>query len=157
MVGTGTPIVIHITTGGDAASIVVALAQTLLAVIALWVGWRALGISREVQNDATSERQRADSRHQLMWMHTALNELKKLQNAASATNAIDYADSQLWLRTSIAVGGVRSRLPETVALSERPLSDGWPGMVEAVDRAREELHAAIAEDAPRAYANEILG
>ena len=93
----------------------------------------------------------------MMWMHTVLNDLTPLQEAMAAPHETVYLDRQKWMRTGLAVGGLRKRLPKTAALADRPFSDGWPGMVEAVDEAREEIHDALDAAASRAYAGEVLG
>jgi hypothetical protein len=134
--------------------------QVAIGAIALWVAWKALVISRDLQRDAERERTRAANRDRLMWMQTLLNQLGPLQNEGSA-HEIEYMDLQRWMKTCLAVGGLRKRLPLTMGLTDRPFSDGssdgWPGFVEAVAAARKEIHEALELEGDRAYAGERLG
>ena len=114
----------------------------LVAAWAAWIGYKAFKLSAQVQREAVEQRNRADARDRLMWMHTVLNDLTPLQEAMGAPHETVYLDRQRWMRTGLAVGGLRKRLPKTAALSERPFSEGWTGMVEAVEEARQEIYGA---------------
>jgi hypothetical protein len=131
--------------------------QLLIALWALKIGRDALKVSERVEQDARSERERADHRDRLMWMQTLLNELRPVQEAMAAPHETEYHNRQRWMKTCLATAGLRDRLPATVAVSERPYSDGWPGMVADVDKAWTELHDALEHEADRAYAGQRLG
>lgn len=122
---------------------VVALLSLLVAAWAGWIGYRALRISDEMQKTSTRQQDRADARDRLMWMHTVLNDLTPLQEAMAAPHETAYNDRQRWMRTGLAVGALRPLLPKTAALADRPFSDGWNGMVAAVEEVpARDLHGA---------------
>ena len=137
--------------------------QLGVALIALRVAVRALGISREANNRAVAEGTRAANREVLRWLHEAFNQLELVQQESLAAHSVKYEKYRQWLRTYLAVAGARGRLPLTTALSDR---DCLPGgslaadqneLVLAVDAAREELLEVLEHDADRAYAGELLG
>lgn len=138
--------------------VAVGVAQIIIGVVALYVGWRALTISKEVQQDAVSERGRADLRELLMWMQTLLNPIPGIADARFADNEALYEDRQRWMLSGLATAGLRERLPETRALAERPFSEPYgPGIVELTKRARRELHDALEYVGDRAYADRRIG
>ena len=128
--------------------------QLLIALWAVHIGRAALRVSERALADANRQRQRADQRERLQWMQTLLNELQPLQQARAANDDRIYRDRQRWIRTALAVSGLRAELPATVALSNRPHEEGWAGMVDTVDKAWEEIHDALGVAADRAYAGQ---
>ena len=130
--------------------------QVALAVFAVLVGAKALRVSERVERDSVRERDRADDRQRLMWLQTLLNELVPLQEEELRPHERGYLDRQRWIRTCLAVGGLRYRLPETAALSDRPFVGGSQDVVDAVDRAWQEIHHVLEVEADRAYAGERL-
>lgn len=138
--------------------VAVGVAQIIIGVVALYVGWRALRISRDVRRDAASERERADLRDLLMWMQTLLNAAPGIVDARFGDNEDLYEDRQRCMLTALATAGLRDRLPETRALAERPFSELYgPGIVELSNPARHELHDALEYVGDRAYADRCVG
>lgn len=105
---------------------------------------------------------RAGNRERLTWMHEALNQMGPLQDYGLQPNETKYVELQQWLKTSLAVAGARGRLPLTMALAERPIPEDTNdpvqrvAVVEAVEKARAELLAAIEKDATLASAGKRL-
>ncbi|MFL5962596.1 MAG: hypothetical protein ACJ757_06855 [Gaiellaceae bacterium] len=143
------------------AGLIVAVVGTViatgLAVYGLVISRNSLSISEKMLRDADGQRDRQEAHDRLMWLQTALNGLEPVQNYAAATNEIKYTDAQRWLRTALSVAGLREQLPLTLALTERPLSQGWAGVVEQVDGARREIYAVLEYESDRAYALTRLG
>jgi hypothetical protein len=134
-------------------------AQLGIALLALFVAWRAFVISRDALQRSERESTRAGNRERLMWMHTALNQLQPLQEHALAPHENVYVDLHEWLKTCLVVAGARERLPMTAALAQRPLPQvsEREAMIEVVEQARKELLQALQQDGGRAYAGERLG
>jgi hypothetical protein len=133
----------------------VAVVQVVIALAAVAIAVTAFAFTRH-------ESVRAGNRERLSWMHEALNQLDRLQQEALAPHPRQYVELQQWLKTSLAVAGVRKQLPLTVALAERPIpgdpndNDQRAEMVEAVEEARAELLAALERDGDLAAAGKRL-
>jgi ABC-type nickel/cobalt efflux system permease component RcnA len=125
--------------------------QAIVALVALWVAWRALRLSQMVGDNAAREHKRELDHARLMWMQTLLNEVQPTLNARAADEQKVYEDRQRWMLTCLATAGLRRTLPATQELAERPFSEPWKGMVELADRARAELHNALEHAAEKAY------
>ena len=103
--------------------------QALIALLAVYIGWKALRISERVEKDAKLERKRADERDRLMWMHTILNHVDPLAALRAADDQRAYDEKQRWMQTCLARGGLRDDLPITRALTEREFAEPWEGMI----------------------------
>ncbi len=124
----------------------------IVAAVATWIAYLAIAISRRAQQDAQYERDRADAHASLRWIEGLLELLRLLQGAQAASRAEEFRDLQMALRASLAIGGLRRRLPVTAILSERQFSEaaasgkpGWQPFLLTVEAVRDELFdAAIA-------------
>ena len=137
-------------------SVFLAILGLIVAALAIWIAYLALAISRRVQQDAQHERDRDDDHERLRWIEGLLEHVRRLQDAQAALRADEFRDLQMAMRASLAIGGLRRRLPVTVILSERPFSEsaangktGWPPFLLTVDAVRDELFDAASAIAER--------
>jgi hypothetical protein len=128
----------------------------LIALLALYIGFKALRISERVEKDAKLERQRAEQHDRLIWMQTILNHVDPLAALRAAEDERAYVEKQRWMQTCLARGGLRDDLPITKALTEREFAEPWEGMIELRDEAREELFRKLDHVSDRVYAGEKL-
>ena len=98
--------------------VAVGIAQIVLGGAALWVAWRALVISNDVQASATRERELSDLRQRLMWMQTLLNEVEPLWIARRDMKEFEFENRQRWMLTVLASGALRDVLPHTRKMAE---------------------------------------
>jgi hypothetical protein len=130
--------------------------QVVVALVALYVAWEALKISRQIQQDEIQERERADDRQRLMWMQTLLNSLTPVTDARAANNEREYTDGQRWMLSCLAAGSLRNELPLTQTFAQRPFSEPWAGMDAMREQARLELHEKLEYAGDRLYAGERI-
>ena len=130
--------------------------NVLVAAWALFIGWKALNTSQAVQNEATRERERADERQRLMYLHDVLNKLSVLTVSRGSE---PFESDRQWIRTMLALSGAREQLPVTAAVSDLTFDEAGLGAVLAhdeVDAARREILKELEYRADRAYAGEKL-
>ena len=116
---------------------------------AAWIGYRALMLSHQAQQDARHRQARAEAHDQLRWIELLLEQVRRLQDAQGAERPEEFRDIQMAMRAAVAIGGLRRRLPVTAILSERPFNvdaaggkPGWESFLLTVDAVREELFGA---------------
>jgi len=91
-----------------------------------------------------------------MWMHTALNELEPLFEAQHQRDERRFNERRQWLRTALAVAGIRGALPLTEELSQREFGEPEQETIDLRYSAREEILKAIDREGDRAYAAELV-
>ena len=126
-----------------------AILGLIVAAVATWLAYLALGIARRAQQHAQHERDRDDAHERLEWIEELLEHLRRLQDAQGGLRAEEFRDLQMAMRASLAISGLRRRLPVTAILSERPFSEaaangkpGWQPFLLTVEAVRDELFAA---------------
>ena len=126
-----------------------AILGLIVAVGAAWIGYLALKVSHQAQQDHQHREDHADAHDQLKWIETMLGQVRRLQDAQGACDPEEFRDIQLSLRAALAIGGFKKRLPVTAILSERSFSDGaasrepgWESFLLTVDAVRDELFDA---------------
>ena len=126
-----------------------AILGLIVAVGAAWIGYLALKVSHQAQQDQQHREDRADAHDQLKWIEMMLGQVRRLQNAQGASDPEEFRDIQLSMRAALAIGGFKKRLPVTAILAERSFSNGaadggpgWRPFLLTVDAARDELFDA---------------
>ena len=83
---------------------------------AAWIGYRALTVAHQAQQDARHRREHAEAHDQLRWIETLLEQVRRLEDAQGTEQSEEFRDIQIAMRSAVAIGGLRRRLPVTAIL-----------------------------------------